>query len=80
MFFKLGVAPFHFWIPGIYENAPILITLIFLTLPKFIFFCLFIKFFYFLFYSYNYLLVNGERRLTEREMQFVLFYHFYLVH
>lgn len=57
MFFKLGVAPFHFWIPGIYENAPILITLIFLTLPKFIFFCLFIKFFYFLFYSYNYLLI-----------------------
>lgn len=53
LFFKLGVAPFHFWIPGIYENAPNLITLVFLTLPKFVFFCLFIKFFYFLFYSFN---------------------------
>lgn len=53
LFFKLGIAPFHFWIPGIYENAPTLITLIFLILPKFIFFCLFIKFFYFIFYSFN---------------------------
>lgn len=57
LFFKLGIAPFHFWIPGIYENAPTIVTLIFLTLPKFIFFCLFIKFFYFLFYSFNSFLI-----------------------
>ena len=54
----MGIAPFHFWIPGIYENAPNLITLVLLTLPKFVFFCLFIKFFYFLFYSFNFISIS----------------------
>ena len=53
LFFKLGIAPFHFWVPGIYENAPVLVTLIFLILPKFIFFSLFIKFYFFIFFPFN---------------------------
>jgi len=42
-FIKLGLAPFHFWVPQIYEGAPNLIMLVLLTLPKFILFLVFLK-------------------------------------
>ena len=32
--FKLGAAPFHFWIPDVYEGAPLATTILFTILPK----------------------------------------------
>lgn len=32
--FKLGVAPFHFWVPDVYEGAPTSVTLFISTAPK----------------------------------------------
>jgi len=49
LFIKLGLAPFHFWVPQIYDGAPNLITLILLILPKFVLFLLFIKLYFFVF-------------------------------
>lgn len=43
LFFKIGAFPFHFWIPDVYEGAPIATTTIFSILPKFPFFYFFIK-------------------------------------
>lgn len=42
--FKLGVAPFHFWVPDVYEGSPISSTIIFSYLPKIVFLDLLIKF------------------------------------
>lgn len=33
LFFKVYAAPFHLWIPDIYQSAPLLITALFSTLP-----------------------------------------------
>jgi len=41
--FKLGVAPFHGWVPDVYEGAPLSSTIIFSILSKPIIFQLFIK-------------------------------------
>ncbi|MDR2260010.1 MAG: NADH-quinone oxidoreductase subunit NuoN [Azoarcus sp.] len=32
--FKLGVAPFHMWVPDVYQGAPTAVTLILATAPK----------------------------------------------
>ncbi|MEK6245648.1 MAG: NADH-quinone oxidoreductase subunit NuoN [Pseudomonadota bacterium] len=32
--FKLGVAPFHMWIPDVYQGAPTAVTLVIATAPK----------------------------------------------
>lgn len=42
-FFKIGIAPFHFWVPDVYEGAPTSATIIFSVLPKLVLFDLFIK-------------------------------------
>lgn len=41
--FKLGVVPFHFWVPDVYEGAPLSSTIIFSILSKFIIFTVFVK-------------------------------------
>jgi NADH-quinone oxidoreductase subunit N len=33
-FFKVGAAPFHFWVPDVYDRAPLASTIIFSILPK----------------------------------------------
>jgi NADH-quinone oxidoreductase subunit N len=43
LLFKIGVVPFHFWVPDVYEGAPISSTLIFSFLPKLVFFDLLLK-------------------------------------
>ncbi|MBV36175.1 MAG: hypothetical protein CMP47_12110 [Rickettsiales bacterium] len=48
-FIKLGIAPFHFWVPQIYDGAPNFITLILLTVPKFVLFIVFMKLYLFVF-------------------------------
>jgi NADH-quinone oxidoreductase subunit N len=45
LFFKLGVFPFSFWLPGVYTNIPIASTIVISYLPKLIYFYLFIKLF-----------------------------------
>lgn len=52
--FKLGVAPFHIWVPDIYEGAPTIVTFILLTLPKITLIIFLIKLFYFIFYFFSY--------------------------
>lgn len=39
--FKLGAAPFHMWLPDVYEGAPTIITMIFSIVPKLAIFILF---------------------------------------
>jgi len=34
LFFKLGIAPFHFWLPVVYGNASTIVTYLFIILPK----------------------------------------------
>lgn len=51
--FKLGVAPFHIWVPEVYEGAPSLVVLILLTLPKITILTFLIKFLYFIFFSFS---------------------------
>jgi len=46
LLFKLGIVPFHFWVPDVYEGAPISTTIILSYLPKIVFFNLFLKLFY----------------------------------
>jgi NADH-quinone oxidoreductase subunit N len=34
LFFKLGIAPFHFWLPVVYTNSSSIVTYMFIFLPK----------------------------------------------
>ena len=43
LLFKLGIAPFHFWIPDVYEGAPLASTIVFTIIPKIALFSLLIK-------------------------------------
>jgi NADH:ubiquinone oxidoreductase subunit 2 (subunit N) len=53
--FKLGGAPFHFWIPAVFEGAPY-ITLMLLMLPfKIAVLVIFLKIFYVIFASFSFL-------------------------
>lgn len=45
IFFKLVIAPYHFWFPQIYDGSPLSSTIIFSIIPKLILFNLFIKFY-----------------------------------
>lgn len=44
IFFKLGAAPFHMWIPDVYEGAPTIVTMVFSIVPKLAIFVLFFHF------------------------------------
>ena len=44
--FKIGVAPFHFWLPDVYEGAPNNITAFFAIVPKIAFIGILIRFFF----------------------------------
>lgn len=41
--FKLGAVPFHFWIPDVYEGAPLATTILFTIVPKLAIFYFLIK-------------------------------------
>lgn len=49
--FKLGVVPFHFWLPDVYEGSPTIVTALFAILTKFSFLVLFVKLYYFVFWG-----------------------------
>ncbi len=42
-FLKLAVVPFHFWVPDVYDGAPVSSTIIFSVIPKLALFHFFIK-------------------------------------
>lgn len=46
IFFKLGMFPFHFWIPNVYEGVPTIITAIFSIIPKIGIFGIFLKLYF----------------------------------
>lgn len=43
LFFKLGVAPFHSWLPDVYEGSPLIITVFFMTVVKLSHFLILVK-------------------------------------
>lgn len=43
LLFKVGAAPFHFWVADVYEGLPLHLTLFFFFVPKFTFYFLFLK-------------------------------------
>ena len=52
LLFKIGVVPFHMWIPDVYEGAPTIITALMSILPKVVLFFIFVKLHYFVFYPF----------------------------
>lgn len=52
LFFKLGVAPFHIWVPDIYKGSSIVMTLFISTVPKISIFGICYKFIFFIFYPF----------------------------
>jgi NADH-quinone oxidoreductase subunit N len=61
--FKLGIVPFHFWLPDVYGGSPVIATAYFSIVTKFSFFILLLKLFFFIFKGFvivnNILLVLG---------------------
>lgn len=54
LFIKLGVAPFQFWVPDVYEGIMTPMTLYFSIIPKIgIYFVLF-RFYYYVFVEFTY--------------------------
>lgn len=54
LFLKLGLAPFHMWLPDVYEGAPTFIILFFIIFPKIILFTFLLNFLkIFNFYIFN---------------------------
>lgn len=51
-FLKLGIVPLHSWVPDVYEGAPTIVTALFSTLPKFLFFCFVLEVLDRVFFSY----------------------------
>lgn len=51
IFFKIGAAPFHFWLPDVYEGAPNNVTTFFAIVPKISFISLIIHLFFESFYT-----------------------------
>lgn len=52
MFFKLSIAPFHGWLPDVYEGSPTSSTFFFAIIPKLGLFTLLIRIFYYSFYGF----------------------------
>jgi NADH-quinone oxidoreductase subunit N len=52
--FKLGVVPFHFWLPDVYEGTSTNITAFFAIVTKISLLCIIIKIFFIILYPYLY--------------------------
>jgi len=52
LLFKLGAAPFHVWLPDVYEGSPTIVTAYFASITKVPALVLFITLIYFVFYSF----------------------------
>jgi NADH-quinone oxidoreductase subunit N len=51
--FKVGSAPFHFWLCDVYEGSVLSVTMLFASAPKIILFGLLFKLCFFVLYDYN---------------------------
>lgn len=49
LLFKLGAAPFHMWMPDVYEGSPMIITAYLSTVPKISILFIFLKLYYVIF-------------------------------
>jgi NADH-quinone oxidoreductase subunit N len=49
--FKMAIAPFHMWVPDVYDGSPTCTTIAIATLPKIAFLSVFIRFFYITFFD-----------------------------
>lgn len=54
LLFKLGSAPFHYWLPDVYEGSPTVVTAFFAILPKIAILILLIKFVFVVFLDLSY--------------------------
>lgn len=52
--FKLGVFPFHMWVPDVYEGSPTLVTTILAAISKFVIAVAFIKIYMYVFFSFSF--------------------------
>lgn len=52
LFFKLAIAPFHVWLPDIYEGSPTSSTFFFAIIPKLSLFVILIRIFYYCFFGF----------------------------
>ena len=52
--FKIGAAPFHMWLPDVYEGVPTIVTAVYSIVPKISLFALFVKLNIFLMYENNF--------------------------
>lgn len=52
--FKLGVFPFHMWVPDVYEGSPTIVTAILAVLSKFVIAVAFIKIYMYVFFSFSF--------------------------
>jgi NADH-quinone oxidoreductase subunit N len=52
--FKIGAAPFHFWLPDVYEGAPNNVTSFFAIVPKIAFIGILIRFFFDIFFNISF--------------------------
>ena len=57
-FFKLGAAPFHMWVPDVYEGSPTIITTLFATVAKIPIFGIFVYLFYHVYFNIFFELKN----------------------
>lgn len=55
LLFKLGVVPFHMWLPDVYEGAPTIITAFLSIIPKISILFIFIKFYFSIFFYYSFI-------------------------
>jgi NADH-quinone oxidoreductase subunit N len=53
LMFKLGAAPFHFWLCDVYEGAILAVTLLFASAPKIVLLALLFKICFFVLFDYN---------------------------
>jgi proton-translocating NADH-quinone oxidoreductase chain N len=55
LLFKIGAAPFHMWVPDVYEGSPTPVTILFSTLPKISLLVLYIRLFFCTLYDFIFL-------------------------
>lgn len=58
LLFKLGIAPFHIWLPDVYESSPFSSTFFFAVVPKISIFIIFLKIFNYCFFNVVSYLMN----------------------
>ena len=52
--FKLGIFPFHMWVPDVYEGSPTIVTAVLAAISKFVIAIAFIKIYMYVFFSFSF--------------------------